>query len=876
MAKTSDEVAGQPSLPVTPSHRIGASDTGDCASQHATPMQNVHEPSGISSQPIVSSPCCVVSSVRHIDFDNDSTLRCPCSAAACDNDIAELAATSPVVQMAAKNQGALNDLGSHIGKPIDDYTRKLLLQNHWKPPKDYAFPFSLHKKNGKELRRHPTHDHLEKFEWLVLSDVDRGLYCKYCSLFVPGHVGGKHKTVSLQQLVSTPLTQFKNLLGKDGSLTAHAEKGYHVAAMSSGKEFLQRITAPEKSVENQVSAHRLALVNANRKKLEPIIKSIIFLGRQNIPLRGHRDDGTLMHDTEIRTSSTVVNEGNFRELLRFRMESGDKELEEHLSGSSSRETYVSKTTQNELISCCGAEISAIIIKRVQDSILYSIMFDETTDVAHESQLALVLRYVHDGMLREDFLQFVSLRQATNKRPEESDQETVSEPTVTGQDVGRTVLAILRSHGLNPKNCVGIGTDGCSTMVSEAKGAVTEVRKEATNAVRCPCYNHALNLSIAKSNEVQAVRNAVGVIKEVTAFFTASSKRNLVLKQTLGKQLPGLCETRWVERHQSVQEFHAALPKIAEALEKISHWRERQSASKAMTLLTAISDSHFIVALVVLANLLAHTYPLSKAFQKTSIDLQTAQGAVRDTLSVLSEKRRTSQSGFGDLFLEATTLAEELGTEFRLQRVPKRQAHCQSLPASDIEAYFRQTVYVPLLDNVLSDIVERFPSATLDIFQLFALLPASVNATNTALDRLVCSSLANKYSSVIGAEATSAEKALGAEYQVWAAKWIREEKSGTRIPSTALEAFNSCDKDMFPTLHVLLQVLATLPISVATAERSFSTLRRLKTWIRSTMGEERLLGLALLATHRDISLDVSRVIERFAHGGKRRLLFSMRV
>ncbi|CAN7951891.1 unnamed protein product [Ixodes pacificus] len=253
------------------------------------------------------------------------------------------------------------------------------------------------------------------------------------------------------------------------------------------------------------------------------------------------------------------------------------------------------------------------------------MFDETTDVAHESQLALVLRYVHDGMLREDFLQFVSLRQASNKRPEESDQETVSEPTVTGQDVGRTVLAILGSHGLNPKNCVGIGTDGCCTMVSEAKEAVAEVRKEATNAVRCPCYNHALNLSISKSNEVQAVRNAVGVIKEVTALFTASSKRNLVLKQTLGKQLPGLRETRWVERHQSVQEFHAALPKVAEALEKISHWRERRSASKAMTLLTAISDTHFIVALVVLVDLLAHTYPLSKTFRKTSIDLQTADG-----------------------------------------------------------------------------------------------------------------------------------------------------------------------------------------------------------------------------------------------------------
>ncbi|KAH9375560.1 hypothetical protein HPB48_002545 [Haemaphysalis longicornis] len=193
-----------------------------------------------------------------------------------------------------------------------------------------------------------------------------------------------------------------------------------------------------------------------------------------------------MHDIEIPYLLHRRERRQFQRALRFRMESGDKELEKHLSGSSFRKTYVSKTTQNELISCCGAEISAIIIKRVQDSILYSIKFDETTDVAHESQLALVLRYVHDNMLHEDFIQFLSLRRATDKRTEESDQETVSEPTFTGQAVGHTVPAILRSHGLNPKNSVGIGTDGCSTMVSEAKGAVTEVRKEATNAVRCPC------------------------------------------------------------------------------------------------------------------------------------------------------------------------------------------------------------------------------------------------------------------------------------------------------------------------------------------------------------------------------------------------------
>lgn len=42
---------------------------------------------------------------------------------------------------------------------------------------------------------------------------------------------------------------------------------------------------------NQVNNQRLQQIEENRARLKPIIESIIFLGRQNIALRGHRDDG---------------------------------------------------------------------------------------------------------------------------------------------------------------------------------------------------------------------------------------------------------------------------------------------------------------------------------------------------------------------------------------------------------------------------------------------------------------------------------------------------------------------------------------------------------------------------------------------------------
>ena len=80
---------------------------------------------------------------------------------------------------------------------------------------------------------------------------------------------------------------------------------------------------------------------------------MIFVGEQNIPFRGHRDDSQHL--------DTVTNAGNFQALLDFREESGDKVLEEHFKTTPRTATYGSKTIQNQLISCCDDHIRNVII-----------------------------------------------------------------------------------------------------------------------------------------------------------------------------------------------------------------------------------------------------------------------------------------------------------------------------------------------------------------------------------------------------------------------------------------------------------------------------------------------------------------------------------
>ena len=75
-------------------------------------------------------------------------------------------------------------------------------------------------------------------------------------------------------------------------------------------------------------------------------------------------------------------------------------------------------------------------------------------------------------------------------------------------------------------------------------------------------------------------------------------------------------------------------------------------------------------------------------------------------------------------------------------------------------------------------------------------------------------------------------------------------------------------DWYPSLAVLIQMLATLPVTTATDKRLFSAFKSLKPYLQNTKKEVRLNGLALLYVHGDISLDFEQVIAEFSRKNRR--------
>ena len=76
---------------------------------------------------------------------------------------------------------------------------------------------------------------------------------------------------------------------------------------------------------------------------------------------------------------------------------------------------------------------------------------------------------------------------------------------------------------------------------------------------------------------------------------------------------------------------------------------------------------------------------------------------------------------------------------------------------------------------------------------------------------------------------------------------------------------------FPHIHALLVLMATLPVTSCECERSISMLGLVKSPFRSTMAEDRFNGLAMMQYHRDMALDVDKVVKEFSLRHPRRLL-----
>ena len=89
-----------------------------------------------------------------------------------------------------------------------------------------------------------------------------------------------------------------------------------------------------------------------------------------------------------------------------------------------------------------------------------------------------------------------------------------------------------------------------------------------------------------------------------------------------------------------------------------------------------------------------------------------------------------------------------------------------------------------------------------------------------------------------------------------------------LPSTTTTV--KMNPSSYPNLMKLFDLKRSLPVSSAEAERSFSTMKRVKTALRNRLGDEKMSNLCLLSAERDITkkLDINVLIDKFNKNPRR--------
>ena len=108
-------------------------------------------------------------------------------------------------------------------------------------------------------------------------------------------------------------------------------------------------------------------------------------------------------------------------------------------------------------------------------------------------------------------------------------------------------------------------------------------------------------------------------------------------------------------------------------------------------------------------------------------------------------------------------------------------------------------------------------------------------------------------------------ALLGELKLWEVYWVNFKNE---LPSNITETLKAINFPGYENIKICLKLLATLPLTSCECERTFSSIRRLKDYKRSTMVEDRLNGLALMNFHTELPVDVEKVNNKFAINNSR--------
>jgi len=388
---------------------------------------------------------------------------------------------------------------------------------------------------------------------------------------------------------------------------------------------------------------------------------------------------------------------------------------------------------------------------------------------------------------------------------------------TGQGITDALLECLNSHGLTKsilREClVAMGTDGGSSMFGKNLGVQTRLKSIFPNLISWHCLNHRLKLCVNDAVKTcSAVNHFKSFMTTLYALYSASPKNRRALEKVvaeLGVQLHKIgrvLDVRWsASSFRAVKAVWSSYAAIHGHFVEASNDQELDGRERAKFsgLAKKLSSAVFLRNLALLYDALQELGDLSESLQAASITIHKAHRLINRQAEVFTSRKET-----GGPFYKIATVASEtlLFQNINLTHGSTKEAEIRC---------------------------EQFYQCLVDAMQR-RMLPDSEKVLVDAVSTLLPTKWSNNLSPEYGEEQLLyiCEKFL-LFYNGDVKQGYRDYKDSEGEVST-------------PAMRVILNAIATLPISTAACERGFSKMNIVCTPLRSCLSVKHMSSLLFIS------------------------------
>ena len=330
----------------------------------------------------------------------------------------------------------------------------------------------------------------------------------------------------------------------------------------------------------------------------------------------------------------------------------------------------------------------------------------------------------------------------------------------------------------------------------------------------------------------------------------------------------LSETRWSCRADATRAFTLGYSLIKDALIGITEDDDDEKTivrSQAEGLCNRMSTLETGLYSVFWYDILERFNATCKILQDPQLDILTAVASMKSLGSFVRSKRDCFDE-YERRGMEITGISSYIQATSRIRRRNVRMLsldYGQAQEASLTPAEkFRTENFLPVIDQLMNSLEQRILAYDI-VQQRFGFLRNLVTMTHNDI-RKSAAQVVLTYNADLDSTCTENELIQFAELL----KSFADEHTNETPPELFMYQLITSRRlsDTFPNVEILLRMYLVLMVANCSSERSFSKLKLIKNRLRTSMSEDRLVGLTLLSTESDIlrrELEFNDVINQFA-------------